>query len=144
MGNYKKASLVTGPDGIRCIYEIEGTSQKYLVSYPFVKKSVTITEVKNQDVRDSLELMGLLKDGKVWPKGVRMLAVKFSDEIKTVKGPNDRVKLEVMGIILNDRITPLGLELIQSKMMVELASVSNGELAIDESGDKETLLKIKY
>ena len=65
MGNYKKASLVTGPDGIRCIYEIEGTSQKYLVSYPFVKKSVTITEVKNQDVRDSLELMGLLKDGKV-------------------------------------------------------------------------------
>lgn len=144
MATHKKASLVTGPDGVRCIFEIEGSGQKYPVRYPYTKKAVSIVPVKNQDVRDTLELMDVLKEGKVSPKGVRILAETFKEEIKTVKGPNERVKLEVLGIILNNRVTELGLQLSQVKMMEEMATVYGGFLAINESGDKETLLKIIY
>ncbi len=144
MNVFKKASLVIGPDGVRCIYEIEGSGQKYVVSHPFTKKAVSITPVKNQDVRDTLELMGVLKEGKVSTKGINIISEKFIDELKTVKGPTDRIKLEVLGIVLNNRITPLGIDLLQNKMMEEMAIVTGGNLAINESGDKETLLKIEY
>lgn len=144
MANHKKASLVTGPDGIRCIYEVEGSGQKYTVRYPYVKKAVSIMPVKNQDIRDALELMDVLKEGKIIFKGIKIIADKFKDELKTVKGPTDRVKLEVLGIILNNRVTELGLQLLQSKMMEEMASVSGGSLAINETGDKESLLKVIF
>jgi hypothetical protein len=141
---HKKASLVTGPDGMRFIYEIDGSGQKYLARFPYTKKPVSVFPVKNQDIRDSLELLDVLKDGKVAPKGIRIMSEQFADELKTVKGPNDRIKLEVLGIVLNSKVTPLGLELLQRKMMDQMASVSNGKLAINECDKEESLLRVEY
>jgi len=139
---HKVASLVTGPDNLRCIYEMEGSGQTYKVQFPYTKKHVSVFPVTNQDVRDSLELVGILFEGKVTLKGIRSISIHMGKDMDTVKGPSERVKLEVLGIINNNLITPLGLKLLSSKMMEELASVSGGNLAINECAKEESLLKV--
>lgn len=142
MENFKKASLVTGPDGLRCIYEIEGSGQKFDARFPYIKKAVRIAPVKNKDIRDTLELLGVLKDGRTCFKGIKMMADKFSKELSVISGKEDKAKLETLGIILNGKITELGLKQLQIKMMDEMATINGGLLAINESSDNESLLKV--
>ena len=138
----RKASLVTGLDNVRCIYEIEGSGQKFDVRYPYTKKTVNIFPVSNSDLRASLEKMEIIFDGKITHKGVRTITTKLFDRLKNVQGGSDRVKLENSGIVSNYRITPEGLKLIAKEMMEDFAKLPNGDLAINECEENECLLKV--
>ena len=123
----RKASLITGPDKIRCIYEIENSGQKYAVTYPYTKVCVNIFPVTNADIRLALEKMEIIFDGKITNKGIKILADKLCG--------SDRKKLDSMDIIMNERITIPGLKVISAKLAEDIASVKDGDLAINECED---------
>jgi hypothetical protein len=139
-----KASLIVGPDEPRLIYEIEGSNQTYQVRFPFIKSRVSIRPVIKDDIIEALEVMEIMKDNRLLSKGILIVSSKLEDELKKVKGDTGRKKLESIGILANGKVTAFGFSLIQSKLIDELASLKNGFLAIDESGEKEKLVRFQY
>jgi hypothetical protein len=85
----KKASLVTSKsDSVRCVYEIEGSNQKFHPAYPDTKVAVSVAKVTTQDLKINFELLNLTVNGKLTAKGMRLIAAKFEEEIASVEGGN--------------------------------------------------------
>lgn len=139
-----KASLIISPDEPRLIYEIEGSNQNFQVRYPMSKSKVSIRPVVKEDISETLEIMEVMRDGKLSNKGVNLVSSKLEDELRKVKGDTDRKRLEAIGVLANGKVTAFGFSLIQSKLIEELASLEGGFLAIDESEEKEKLVRFQY
>jgi len=85
----KKASLVTSKlDNVRCVYEIEGSNQKFNPSYPDVKVAVSVANVTTEDLKINFERLGLTVGGKLTAKGMREIATKFAEQLTSVEGGN--------------------------------------------------------
>jgi hypothetical protein len=137
----KRASLVIGPDKIRCIYEIQNSGQKYNVSYPFTKAYVNVFPVTNNDLKTALVKMDIVFDNKVTPKGMKIISNKLFFEMQELQG-TDKEKLEQLNILnVESGITTPGLKLLSVKLAEEIASAAGVDLAIDECEKEGTLLK---
>ena len=142
MSKGKSASLVTHKEeGIKCVYEIEGSNQKFFPQHPDYKVDVTIFPVTDADIKRNLRKILGFQDKKLSKKGFQFLLSGIKDP--TITESNMKSKCVEIGLVDSDyHITKAGFAFLRKDLAEKLASIDGGDLAIDECSSKKDETKL--
>lgn len=137
----KSATLVIHKeDVIKCIYEVEGSNQKFFPQHGEFKVPVTIYPITDADIKRNLKIAGLTENNKLNKKGFLFIlpAIKSAD----IDEKNIKSSLVKLGYITTDNsLTKEGLIFLKTRMADELTGLKDGDLALDECSKNEKLVK---
>ena len=145
MNKGKTASLVRHKEeGINCIYEVEGSNQKYFPTHPDHKVAVTILPVTDADIKRNLKKILGFQDRKLTRKGFMfMLPIVQSTLSEQINEVYVKHKFVELGLVDNDyHITKAGFAFLRKNCAEKLASIVDSDLAIDECSSKKEETKL--
>lgn len=134
----KSASLVIykNDGGVKCIYEIEGSNQKFFPQHPNYKAPVTIYLLTDADIKRNLEKIQALVDKKLTKKGYLFI-------LKGLNNPlfdEHNIKAKLFELLITDkehRLTQFGIAYLRKNMSEHLTTIPDGNIALDECTDKK-------
>ena len=139
----KSASLVIykSEGGVKCIYEIEGSNQKFFPQHPNYKVPVTIYPVTDADIKRNLEKIQAIVKRKLTKKGYLFILEGLNnpafDEVT--------IKSKLFELLITDKehhLTQFGITYLRKNMTEHLTTIADGNLAIDECSDKKGEAKL--
>ena len=143
MSKGKSASLVNHKEeGIKCIYEVEGSNQKFFPQHPDYKVSVTIFPVTDADIKRNLKKILGFQDRKLSKKGFLFLLSGLQNNPE-INETNMKSKCIELGLVDKEHhITKAGFAFLRKDLAEKLASIDGGDLAIDECSSKKDETKL--
>lgn len=140
----KTASLVNyKEDGIKCVYEVEGSNQKFYPQHPNYKVPVTIFPATDADIKRNISKILGYQDKKLSKKGFLFLISGLDNT--NINEINMKSKCIELGLLDSSHaITKSGFVFIRKNLAEKLSAFEGGDLAIDECSKKGEVKLVKY
>lgn len=131
--------MVHHKDGVKSIYEIEGSNERFYPEPGDTKISVIIHSVTDADIKRNLKKLSGFQGKKVFLKGFRFMLSGIDD--KGIDDSNIKNKFVKLGLVdAKFNLTKAGITFIRKNLAEKMAAL-DGDLAIIETKTEKKLVK---